>query len=182
MMFSCFYGIANAGRPVAVLTALKADPGPRPMGGWRDKGVWIAEDFDDPLRLRFRQLLRVADEAAARHAHSVVVAHRRTANPREALRQGTNQVFVSSASAWEIAIKQSLGKLRAPADLKAQIQTARFEMLNVTIDHALAVGDLPAHHSDPFDRILVAQALFEELTMVTQDPKIHRYGLDALGR
>jgi PIN domain nuclease of toxin-antitoxin system len=75
-----------------------------------------------------------------------------------------------------------LGKLRAPADLKAQIQTARFAVLNVTVDHALGVGDLPAHHSNPFDRILVAQALFEGLTMVTQDPKLHRYEVAVLGR
>lgn len=104
------------------------------------------------------------------------------AESREIIRDGKNQVFVSAASAWEIAIKRSLGKLRAPADLKAQIQTARFEVLNVTIDHALAVSDLPAHHSDPFDRILVAQALFEGLTVVTQDPKIHRYEVAVLAR
>ncbi|MGQ0680681.1 MAG: type II toxin-antitoxin system VapC family toxin [Actinomycetota bacterium] len=108
---------------------------------------------------------------------------RRTpAESREIIREGKNQVFVSSASAWEIAIKRSLGKLRAPADLKTQIQAARFEVLNVTIDHALGVADLPAHHSDPFDRILVAQALFEGLTVVTQDPKIHRYEVSVLAR
>jgi len=102
--------------------------------------------------------------------------------PREVIRDGKNQVFISSASAWEIAIKRSLGKLRAPADLKDQVQTARFEVLNVTIDHALAVGDLPAHHSDPFDRMLVAQAILEDLTMVTQDPKIGRYEVAVLDR
>jgi len=101
---------------------------------------------------------------------------------REVIRDGKNQVFISSASAWEIAIKRGLGKLRAPGDLKEQVQTARFEVLNVTIDHALAVSDLPAHHSDPFDRILVAQALVEDLTMVTQDPRIHRYDVAVLGR
>ena len=101
---------------------------------------------------------------------------------REVIRDGKNQVFISSASAWEIAIKRGLGKLRVPGDLKEQVQTARFEVLNVTIDHALAVSDLPAHHSDPFDRILVAQALVEDLTMVTRDPKIHRYDVAVLGR
>ena len=101
---------------------------------------------------------------------------------REAIRDGKNQVFISSASAWEIAIKRSLGKLRTPADLKDQLQTARFEVVNVTIDHALAVGDLPAHHSDPFDRMLVAQAILEGLTMVTQDPKIHPHEVAVLGR
>lgn len=107
---------------------------------------------------------------------------RMPAESREIIREGRNQVFISSASAWEIAIKRSLGRLRAPTDLKAQIRTARFEVLNVTIDHALGVGDLPAHHSDPFDRILVAQALYEGLTMVTLDPEIHRYEVAVLGR
>lgn len=101
---------------------------------------------------------------------------------REAIRKGKNQVFVSSASAWEIAIKRGLGKLRAPDDLKAQIGLARFEALNITIDHALAAGDLPAHHSDPFDRLLVAQALVEDLTVVTHDPQIHRYDVAVFGR
>jgi PIN domain nuclease of toxin-antitoxin system len=101
---------------------------------------------------------------------------------REVIRDGRNQVFVSAASAWEIAIKRRLGKLRAPADLKAQIINARFELLNVTIDHALAVEGLPDHHSDPFDRMLVAQARSENLTMVSEDPKVRLYDLPVLGR
>jgi PIN domain nuclease of toxin-antitoxin system len=101
---------------------------------------------------------------------------------REVIRDGRNQVFVSAASAWEIAIKRRLGKLRAPADLKAQITSARFELLNVTIDHALAVEGLPDHHSDPFDRMLVAQARSENLTMVSEDPKVRLYDLPVLGR
>jgi PIN domain nuclease of toxin-antitoxin system len=101
---------------------------------------------------------------------------------REVIRDGRNQVFVSAASACEIAIKRRLGKLRAPADLKTQITNARFELLNVTIDHALAIEDLPDHHSDPFDRMLVAQARSEDLTMVSEDPKVRLYDLPVLGR
>lgn len=101
---------------------------------------------------------------------------------REAVRDGNNQAFVSSASAWEIAIKRRLGKLRGPADLKDQIHKARFELLNITIDHALGVGDLPDHHSDPFDRLLVSQALFDGLTIVTLDPRIQRYDVAVLSR
>lgn len=100
---------------------------------------------------------------------------------REAIRDGRNQVFVSAASAWEAAIKQRLGKLRAPADLKTQVKGARFELLNITIDHALAVGELPDHHSDPFDRMLIAQARIEKLTLVTEDPKLRLYDLPILG-
>lgn len=101
---------------------------------------------------------------------------------REVIRDGRNQVFVSAASAWEIAIKRRLGKLRTPADLKTQITNARFELLNVTIDHALAIEGLPDHHSDPFDRMLVAQARSENLTMVSEDPKVRLYDLPVLGR
>ena len=101
---------------------------------------------------------------------------------REIIRDGKNQVLVSTASAWEVAIKQRLGKLRAPADLKSQLKAARFELLNITIDHALAVGELPDHHSDPFDRMLIAQARIEGLTLVTEDPKFRSYDLTILGR
>ena len=101
---------------------------------------------------------------------------------REIIRDGKNQVLVSTASAWEVAIKQRLGKLRAPADLKSQVKAARFELLNITIDHALAVGELPDHHSDPFDRMLIAQARIEGLTLVTEDPKFRSYDLTILGR
>ena len=101
---------------------------------------------------------------------------------REIIRDGKNQVLVSTASAWEVAIKQRLGKLRAPADLKSQLKAARFELLNITIDHALAVGELPDHHSDPFDRMLIAQARIEGLTLVTEDPKFLSYDLTILGR
>ncbi len=101
---------------------------------------------------------------------------------REVIRDGRTRVFVSTASAWEVAIKQRLGKLRAPADLKAQVKATRFELLNITIDHALAVGELPDHHSDPFDRMLIAQARTEGLTLVTEDPKLHLYDLPILGR
>jgi PIN domain nuclease of toxin-antitoxin system len=101
---------------------------------------------------------------------------------REIIRDGRTQVFVSAASTWEVVIKQRLGKLRAPADLKAQVEAARFELLNITIDHALAVGELPDHHSDPFDRMLIAQARTESLILVTEDPKLRLYDLPILGR
>lgn len=79
-------------------------------------------------------------------------------------------------------VRARLGKLRAPADLKAQVKAARFDLLNITIDHALAVGELPDHHSDSFDHMLIAQARTEGLTLVTQDPKLQLYDLPILGR
>lgn len=99
---------------------------------------------------------------------------------REAIVDGRNRVLVSAVSAWEITIKKSLGKLHAPDDLPQQLQRHRFETLDVTIDHALGVGDLPDHHTDPFDRLLVAQARIDELTLVTRDRHIPLYEVAVL--
>lgn len=89
-------------------------------------------------------------------------------------------VFVSAATAWEIAIKQSLGKLDAPNDLERQVEVNRFEPLSITIGHAYSAGTLPRHHDDPFDRMLVAQALAEGLMIVTRDPRLGTYGVPTL--
>lgn len=99
---------------------------------------------------------------------------------RAAISDGQNLVFVSAVSAWEITIKRALGKLAAPDDLAVQLSAARFEGLDVTIEHALAVGGLPDHHHDPFDRLLVAQAQLMALTIVTHDLKVQRYDVATL--
>lgn len=77
---------------------------------------------------------------------------------RTAITDPGNRVLVSAVSAWESVIKKALGKLRAPEDLPEQLAQRRFEPLDVTIHHALAVGELPDHHADPFDRLLITQA------------------------
>lgn len=87
---------------------------------------------------------------------------------------------VSAATAWEIAIKQSIGKLEAPSDLEDQLELNRFQSLPITVAHTYAAGFLPRHHDDPFDRMLVAQAAAEGLTIVTRDPRIERYGIPTL--
>ena len=89
---------------------------------------------------------------------------------RAAIQEGSNTVYVSAASAWEMEIKSALGKLRAPDDLKATLEAGRFLELPVQIVHTAALRQLPAHHRDPFDRMLVAQAQTENLTVVTSDP------------
>lgn len=89
-------------------------------------------------------------------------------------------VALSAAVAWEIAIKRSLGKLNAPEDLVEQVDRHRFTPLSITIEHAVHAGELPDHHRDPFDRILVAQAQLEGLTIVTRDPNIGRYSVATL--
>ncbi|HVA22661.1 MAG TPA: type II toxin-antitoxin system VapC family toxin [Candidatus Micrarchaeia archaeon] len=86
-----------------------------------------------------------------------------------------NQVLVSAASAWEIAIKRSLGRLQAPDDLVEQISAAGFEDLSIDCRHAIVAGGLPPHHQDPFDRMLIAQAVVEGLTVVTRDPRFAAY-------
>jgi PIN domain nuclease of toxin-antitoxin system len=84
-------------------------------------------------------------------------------------------VFVSAASVWEIAIKRSIGKLQSPDDLATLLPRMRFQPLVVTHQHAHAVGNLPPHHGDPFDRLLIAQARVEKLTILTSDSHFARY-------
>jgi PIN domain nuclease of toxin-antitoxin system len=86
---------------------------------------------------------------------------------RDAIADFHNEVFVSAAVAWEIAIKRGLGKLAAPTDLQSAIKACQFSPLPITVDHALATEKLPLHHRDPFDRMLVAQALIDNLTVVS---------------
>ncbi len=99
---------------------------------------------------------------------------------KEAIADGQAFVVVSAASAWEISIKRALGRLSAPAELEGQLQRHRFAPLPISIAHGLRAGELPPHHSDPFDRLLVAQAEIEGLTVVTRDPNISRYGVPVL--
>lgn len=89
----------------------------------------------------------------------------------------SNDVLVSSASVWEVAIKRALGKLAAPTDLEAGIVRQGFRALPITFQHAEVAGALPPHHADPFDRMLVAQAQSEALTLVTRDARMRSYGV-----
>ncbi len=89
-----------------------------------------------------------------------LAADRRLRNAaRQAIEDDGNRVWVSAASAWEIEIKAALGKLRVPDDLLTQMTAIRFDELPVRTEHALFLRRLPALHRDPFDRILIAQAL-----------------------
>jgi PIN domain nuclease of toxin-antitoxin system len=84
--------------------------------------------------------------------------------------------FVSSASIWEVAIKVRLGKMNAnPRELFDQIKPNGFKELPVWSRHALLVANLPLHHADPFDRLLIAQAMSEPLHLVTVDPQLRQY-------
>jgi len=103
---------------------------------------------------------------------------------RQAVAVPENEVFVSAASAWEIAIKASLGRLEVPDDLDGfvarEMRRSRFRPLAIDVRHALGVAALPPLHRDPFDRLLVAQALREDLTLVSADPLVARYSVSVL--
>jgi PIN domain nuclease of toxin-antitoxin system len=91
------------------------------------------------------------------------------------LDDASNRVLLSAAVAWEVAIKRSLGKLRAPAELMATLLGAGVQPLPITLEHASAVEALPWHHRDPFDRLLVAQAIVERATIVSHDDRLRSY-------
>ncbi len=92
-----------------------------------------------------------------------------------AIADGKNPVFVSAVVVWEIRIKEALGKLEIPRNFKKVLESQPFEMLDITVEHAHAVRDLPVHHRDPFDRMLVAQAKVEGFTLVTHDVRLKKY-------
>jgi len=94
---------------------------------------------------------------------------------RTSIADGKNMVFISAVVIWEIKIKQALGKLEIPEDFRKVLDDQPFNSLDITVEHAYAVGDLPAHHSDPFDRMLVAQTKVEGLTLVTRDTRLKEY-------
>jgi PIN domain nuclease of toxin-antitoxin system len=85
--------------------------------------------------------------------------------------------YVSLVSAWEIAIKAGLGRIRTPAPIEPAITANGFAPLMITFDHVAAVQHLPNHHRDPFDRLLVAQAVTEGLTLMSADRRIARYAV-----
>ena len=107
--------------------------------------------------------------------------HHLAPSARAHLEDGRNRLFVSAASTWEIAIKVALGKLRVPPALEtwlpARLAEAQMTQLPIAVSHTLVVEHLPSHHKDPFDRLLIAQALAERLTVVSADTHLARYGV-----
>ncbi len=91
-----------------------------------------------------------------------------------------NTVFLSAVVVWEIRIKQSIGKLDLPDDFGEVLDAQRFAELAVTVDHAHTIAELPAAHRDPFDRMLVAQAMVEHMAIVTRDRSIADYDVEVI--
>jgi PIN domain nuclease of toxin-antitoxin system len=94
---------------------------------------------------------------------------------RSAIADGNNLIFVSAAVIWEIRIKQALGKLKIPEGFREVLDRQAFNWLPIAVEHAHAIEGLPAHHRDPFDRMLVAQARVEGFTVVTHDAVFRKY-------
>jgi PIN domain nuclease of toxin-antitoxin system len=94
---------------------------------------------------------------------------------REAIRDPENDVYLSAASVWEIVIKQALGRLRIPEPTSVAALRLGLQPLPITFEHAEATAALPHLHNDPFDRLLMAQARAESLTLVSHDPAIRAY-------
>jgi PIN domain nuclease of toxin-antitoxin system len=110
---------------------------------------------------------------------SIGPAEKLSAVGREILTDGREEIYFSAASVWEISIKTGLGKLKLPKPPAECIPAFMVEQglrpLPVTHTHAMRVYDLPPHHSDPFDRLLIAQALVEDMTVLTADKDFEKY-------
>jgi PIN domain nuclease of toxin-antitoxin system len=105
-------------------------------------------------------------------------------NTRDLISDKSNELFLSSASLWEMMIKSKLNKIDLPDDpksyLKDQVEINSINILNITMEHSLETYDLPEIHKDPFDRMLIAQARVEKLTILTTDSFIKRYEVNTL--
>jgi len=103
-----------------------------------------------------------------------------TPRVRRAISEASNEVWVSAVSIAEIAIKQSVGKFALPQTWPDAIEAGGFDELPLAWQHAHVLSSLPRHHRDPFDRLLIAQAIAEDLTLVSADPAIARYDVRML--
>lgn len=104
-----------------------------------------------------------------------------SATALEQIESADNELYFSAVSAWEIALKFGLGKLRLPERprdyIARHVQETRTMMLPITVEHGAYVAELPPHHRDPFDRLLIAQAITENMPILTVDPHFQKYGV-----
>lgn len=120
------------------------------------------------------------------HAFLWWIADDARLSPRviELITDGANRLFLSAASGWEMAIKAKLGKLELPAPVAAfvdeQLRTNGIESLPIQMRHALHVFELPPHHRDPFDRLLIAQAQLERMPILSSDPQLALYPVEVI--
>jgi PIN domain nuclease of toxin-antitoxin system len=106
---------------------------------------------------------------------------RLSSQARQVISDPTHLMFVSAATVWEMSIKQSIGKLSIPDNLLEMLAVNEFKVLKISAGHGLKVGTLPMLHKDPFDRMLIAQALADGLTVISGDAKFGLYEVPMLG-
>ena len=111
---------------------------------------------------------------------TLIAPKRLSAAAAAAIEDGANETFVSVVSAWEIEIKRAKGKLPVSVPLSDALAEQRFKTLPVTLSYVLAVESLPRRHRDPFDRMLIAQAKLEGMTLVTSDREVRHYPVATL--
>lgn len=103
---------------------------------------------------------------------------------RRTIAASSNEPFLSSASVWEIAIKVSIGRLPIPAPLDSfipeQLKINRIELLPIDLHHLFKIAQLPFYHRDPFDRLLIAQAMVENIPILTADPAFDKYEVERI--
>jgi PIN domain nuclease of toxin-antitoxin system len=115
---------------------------------------------------------------------SLAAEHKLNQRAKDILTSPATELYLSAASSWEIAIKFALGSLtlpEAPSTFITQVlRSWAIQSLDITQEHALRTGELPAHHRDPFDRLLIAQAVAEEMTLLTADRVFQKYKIDLI--
>lgn len=99
---------------------------------------------------------------------------------KQVISDSSNQVFLSTVSAWEMSIKLQIGKLKLKTPLADCFKDLSFEILDISLDHILTLNQLPLKHKDPFDRMLIAQAKEEQCILVTDDEQIQAYDVPIL--
>ena len=111
---------------------------------------------------------------------SIGAPERLSREASDAIQDRRHAVFVSAVTAVEISIKSALGKLEVPSDLEAEFAIRGFSHLPLQYRHGVVMAGLPGHHQDPFDRMLIAQAMEEGLTVITHDKKFESYPISVL--
>ena len=180
--------IARGDEPLVKLTPIEQDLSPRVGGQWAGK-VEFHGDFrftDDEIDELFSRTHLSGATMTPLLLDTCTLIYwatrpdELTDEARLSIGSGRSFVFVSAASAMEIAIKRRVGKLTSPTDIEWLLRQNRFNELPVTVAHAEATTELPMLHKDPFDRLIVAQARCENLTLVTRDRVIKKYDVPTI--
>lgn len=102
---------------------------------------------------------------------------------KKVIEDSSNEIFVSIASLWEVTIKKSLGKLnlsRETNEIAMHLEKLSIDVLPIKVEHLYALKEIPFHHKDPFDRILISQAIFEKMALVSKDDNMKLYQADII--